>query len=177
MAVFKTVHGTLISVYGVGVLLQGESGVGKSEVALELVRKGHLFIADDAVDVVNLADRLLGKPNAIANKFIEVRGLGILNIPHMLGIEKTQDFSNIDVIVELIVDDKKILQFERVGSTLKTKELEKVKIPYYRLPVTPGRKMSDLIETAVIDLKLKQHGYSSADDYITNYKKVNKQHE
>ncbi|MDR1235310.1 MAG: HPr(Ser) kinase/phosphatase [Mycoplasmataceae bacterium] len=173
MAEFRTVHGTLISVYGVGVLLQGESGVGKSEVALELVRKGHLFIADDAVDVANLADRLYGKPNAIANKFIEVRGLGILNIPRMLGIEKTQDSSNIDVIIELIVDDKKELQFERLGANLKTKVLEKVVIPYYKLPITPGRKMSDLIETAVIDLKLKQHGYNSADDYMSNYKKVN----
>ncbi|MDR0674741.1 MAG: HPr(Ser) kinase/phosphatase [Mycoplasmataceae bacterium] len=175
MAEYKTIHGTLISVYGVGVLLQGESGVGKSEVALELVRKGHLFIADDAVDVANLADRLLGKPNAVANKFIEVRGLGILNIPRMLGIEKTQDTSNIDVIIELVVDDKKALQFERLGVELKTKELEKVHIPYYKLPITPGRKMSDLIETAVIDLKLKQHGYSSAEDYMQNYEKVNKE--
>jgi HPr kinase/phosphorylase len=174
MAEFKTIHGTLISVYGVGVLLQGESGVGKSEVALELVRKGHLFVADDAVDVANLADRLFGKPNAIANKFIEVRGLGILNIPRMLGIEKTQNSANIDVIIELVIDDKKTLQFERLGAELKTKELEKVIIPYYKLPITPGRKMSDLIETAVIDLKLKQHGYSSADDYMSNYKKVNR---
>ena len=176
MAEYKTVHGTLISVYGVGVLLQGESGVGKSEVALELVRKGHLFVADDAVDVANLADRLFGKPNAVANKFIEVRGLGILNIPRMLGIEKTQDSSNIDVIIELVVDDKKALQFERLGVELKMKELEKVQIPYYKLPITPGRKMSDLIETAVIDLKLKQHGYSSAEDYMANYEKVNRKH-
>jgi HPr kinase/phosphorylase len=175
MACYTTVHGTLINVYGVGVLLQGESGVGKSEVALELVRKGHLFIADDAVDVANLADRLYGKPNAVANKFIEVRGLGILNIPRMLGIEKTQDSSNIDVVIELIIDDKKSLQFERLGVELKTKELEKVHIPYYKLPITPGRKMSDLIETTVIDLKLKQHGYSSAKNYIENYEKVNKQ--
>ncbi|MDR2369030.1 MAG: HPr(Ser) kinase/phosphatase [Mycoplasmataceae bacterium] len=175
MAEYRTIHGTLINVYGVGVLLQGESGVGKSEIALELVRKGHLFVADDAVDVANLADRLLGKPNAIANKFIEVRGLGILNIPRMLGIEKTQDTSNIDVIIELVVDDKKVLQFERLGAELKSKQLEKVLIPHYKLPITPGRKMSDLIETAVIDLKLKQHGYSSAKNYMENYKKVNRE--
>ncbi|MDR3329745.1 MAG: HPr(Ser) kinase/phosphatase [Mycoplasmataceae bacterium] len=174
MAEYTTIHGTLVSVYGVGVLLQGESGVGKSEVALELVRKGHLFIADDAVDVTNLADRLYGRPNAIANKFIEVRGLGILNIPRMLGIEKTQDSSIIDVVIELMLDDKKTLQFERLGDHLKTKGLEKVQVPYYKLPITPGRKMSDLIETAVIDLKLKQHGYSSAKDYMDNYKKVNR---
>jgi HPr kinase/phosphorylase len=174
MAEYTTIHGTLVSVYGVGVLLQGESGVGKSEVALELVRKGHLFIADDAVDVTNLADRLYGRPNAIANKFIEVRGLGILNIPRMLGIEKTQDSSVIDVVIELVLDDKKTMQFERLGDHLNVKVLEKVQVPYYKLPITPGRKMSDLIETAVIDLKLKQHGYSSAEDYMDNYEKVNR---
>ncbi|MDR3257189.1 MAG: HPr(Ser) kinase/phosphatase [Mycoplasmataceae bacterium] len=174
MAEYTTIHGTLVSVYGVGVLLQGESGVGKSEVALELVRKGHLFIADDAVDVTNLADRLYGRPNAIANKFIEVRGLGILNIPRMLGIEKTQDSSVIDVVIELVLDDKKTMQFERLGDHLNVKVLEKVQVPYYKLPITPGRKMSDLIETAVIDLKLKQHGYSSAEDYMDNYEKVHR---
>jgi HPr kinase/phosphorylase len=175
MAEYKMIHGTLVSVYGMGVLLQGESGVGKSELALELVRKGHIFVADDAVDVTNLADRLYGKPNAVANKFIEVRGLGILNIPKMLGIEKTQDSTNIDLIIEIINDANRQIEFDRLGNKQQYKMIENVKVPYYRLPVTPGRKMSDLVETAVIDLKLKQQGYSSAEDYIRNFKKFSKQ--
>jgi HPr kinase/phosphorylase len=165
----------LINVYGVGVLLEGKSGVGKSEVAMELVKKGHIFVADDAVDVTNLADRLFGKPNAVANNFIEVRGLGILNIARMFGIEKTADSSNIDIIVELIRDDNlNKTDFERIGNKSYTKVVEKVKVSYYRLPITSGRKMSDLIETAVVDWKLKQHGYNSGDDYLTNFTMVSK---
>lgn len=174
MAQYTTYHGTLINVFGIGVLLKGESGVGKSEIALEMVRKGHIFIADDAVDVAKIADHLIGRPNAIANNFIEVRGLGILNIPKMLGIEKIQSSSNIDIVIELVLDDKKQIEFERLGSKTKLIELNKAMVPYYCLPITPGRKMADLIETAVIDMKLKQKGYSSADDYIKNFYKLNK---
>jgi HPr kinase/phosphorylase len=167
------VHGTLVNVYGLGVLIQGASGVGKSEIALELVRKGHYFVADDAVDVANVGYRLLGKANAIANKFIEVRGLGILNIPRMLGIEKVQESSNVDMIIELVLDEDKKISFERLGGKTKYKAIDNIKIPYYKLPISPGRKMADLIESAAIDLKLKQQGYNSAEDYINNYRKVN----
>lgn len=175
LTTYQTIHGTLVNVYGLGVLIQGESGVGKSEIALELVRKGHYFVADDAVDVANIGYKLLGKANAVANKFIEVRGLGILNIPKMFGVEKVQEVSNVDMVIELILDIDKKISFERLGSKTKTKVIDGVKIPYYKLPITPGRKMADLIESAAIDLKLKQQGYNSAEDYMRNYNTVSKQ--
>jgi HPr kinase/phosphorylase len=156
------------------VLLTGKSGIGKSEVAMELIKKGHIFVADDAIDVANIAGRILGKPNAIANNFIEVRGLGILNIPKMFGVEKTQTSSNIDVVIELVRDDDVNSQiFERIGNENRYQYIEKAKVSYYKLPISPGRKMSDLIESAVVDFKLKQRGYNSGEDFITNYNKLN----
>jgi HPr kinase/phosphorylase len=175
LAKYTTLHGTLVNIYGTGVLLLGKSGVGKSEVAMELVKKGHIFVADDAIDVANIAGRLLGKPNAVANNFIEVRGLGILNIPKMFGVEKTQTSSNVDVIIELVTDDNVNSQiFERIGNECHYQYIEKARISYYKLPISPGRKMSDLIESAVVDFKLKQRGYNSGQDFITNYNRLNK---
>jgi HPr kinase/phosphorylase len=149
--------------------------VGKSELAMELIKKGHIFVADDAIDVANVAGRLFGIPNAIANNFIEVRGLGVLNIPKMFGVEKIQNSSNVDLIIELVRDDNVNTQtFERVGNNTQYQYVEKVKIPYYKLPITPGRKMSDLIESAVVDFKLKERGYNSGEEFIKNFNKINK---
>jgi len=174
LAEYTTIHGTFINIFGTGVLIQGESGVGKSETALELIKRGHIFIADDAVDITNLAGRLFGKANIIAGNFIEVRGVGILNVSRMYGIEKTAPSSNIDVVIELakITDMTEDQNFERIGTKNKTKNIMGTKIPYYRLPITPGRNMADLIETVVIDLKLKNDGYNSAQEYIDNYEKA-----
>lgn len=173
LANYTLIHGTLINAFGVGVLIQGESGVGKSEVAMELVKKGHLFVADDAVDVTNIGGKLHGKPNAVSSSFIEVRGIGILNVAKMFGVEKVESSSDVNLVVDMRKADSLQRQsFERVGNQIKYKQISGVKIPYYELPVTPGRKMSELVETAVIDYKLKQQGYSSADEYLKNYKNV-----
>ena len=178
LAKYTMVHGTLISVFGLGVLIQGESGVGKSEVAMELIKKGHLFVADDAVDVTNIGGKLHGKTNAVSSSFIEVRGIGILNVAKMFGVEKVEKSASIDLVVEMKkVDSNVTLQrqdFERVGKQTKYKTINGVNVPLYVLPITPGRKMSDLVETAVTDYKLKQEGYSSANEYIQNYRKVMK---
>lgn len=174
LAKYTLTHGTLINVYGVGVLIQGESGVGKSEVAMELVKKGHLFVADDAVDITSIGGKLHGKPNAISSSFIEVRGIGILNVAKMFGVEKVETSSDVDLVIELKKADTVGTRqsFDRVGNQIKYKTLVGAKVPFYSLPVTPGRKMSELVETAVIDYKLKQEGYSSASEYQRNYRKV-----
>ncbi|MDE7433999.1 MAG: hypothetical protein K2M43_02640 [Mycoplasmoidaceae bacterium] len=174
LANYTLIHGTLINVYGIGVLIQGESGVGKSEVAMELVKKGHLFVADDAVDVTSIGGKLHAKPNDISSSFIEVRGIGILNVPKMFGVEKVERSSDIDLVIELKKVEGTISRqgFDRVGNQIKYKKLVGEKVPYYSLPVTPGRKMSELVEAAVIDFKLKLDGYSSAQEYQKNYRKV-----
>ena len=173
LASYTLVHGTLVSVFGVGVLIQGESGVGKSEIAMELIKKGHLFIADDAVDIANIGGEIYGRSNAISSSFIEVRGIGIINVAKMFGVEKIEKSSTVNMIIEMKkVDNLERQEFDRVGKQINYKNVMGIKVPLYILPVTPGRKMSDLVESAVTDFKLKQDGYFSAKEYLDNYKKV-----
>jgi HPr kinase/phosphorylase len=168
----KTIHGTLMEIYGEGILILGESGIGKSEIAMELIKKGHMFIADDAVAVGRIGGSLNGIADAVAKNFIEVRGLGILNVSRMFGIEKIKSQTNIMAVVELIRPEKGNQDFERIGSSQNYKSIEGVNINYYKFPVTPGRKISDLIESAVVDLKLKREGYNSANEFMLNLEKV-----
>ncbi|WP_084266123.1 HPr(Ser) kinase/phosphatase [[Mycoplasma] testudinis] len=166
LASYETIHGVLIEVFGAGVLIIGESGIGKSEIAMEMIKKNHLFIADDAVDVARIGGSVLGKANIIAKNFIEVRGLGILNIAKMFGIEKIKDAAHIAVVVEIVNINNKQYDFERLGAKMQFKNIKGIRLPYYLLPISPGRKASDLIESVVIDLKLKREGYNSALDFI-----------
>jgi HPr kinase/phosphorylase len=168
----KTIHGTLMEIYGEGILILGESGIGKSEIAMELIKKGHMFVADDAVAVGRIGGALNGIPDVVAKNFIEVRGLGILNVSRMFGIEKIKSQTNIMAVIELMRPEKDNQDFERIGNTQNYKTIEGVKISYYKFPVTPGRKISDLIETAVVDLKLKREGYNSANEFLINLEKV-----
>jgi HPr kinase/phosphorylase len=141
---------------------------------MELIKKGHIFVCDDATDVTNIGGRLFGRPNAVSNKFIEVRGMGILSVSKMFGIEKTQPSCDIDIVINFVKDSDYVSKpFERIGKQLNFETIESVKVASYNLPVTPGRKMSDLVETVVVDFKLKQEGYYSAKEYIEQFKKVN----
>lgn len=163
---YQTIHGVLLEIYGEGVLLTGESGIGKSEIAMEMIKKNHMFIADDAVDVCRFGAGVIGKANKLAKNFIEVRGLGILNITKMYGIEKVKSTTELTVGIELVnIRDTKY-EFERLGTKLQTKIICGIHIPWYILPVSSGRKVGDLIESVVIDLKLKQEGYNSAEDFL-----------
>ncbi len=173
LAHVKTIHGTLIVVYGVGVLLIGESGIGKSEIALELLKKGHLFVADDAVDVSLFGKTLMGEANKFSDSFIEVRGLGILNVGKMFGLERVAKESSIDVIIELKAIDSHIDKFERIGDKVCNTLLNGTKVSKYVLPITPGRKVSDLVETAIVDFKLKEKGYNSGKEFIKHCRKLN----
>lgn len=169
----RTVHGTLVNIFGVGVLLMGESGIGKSEIALELVKKGHLFVGDDAIDIVYFAGQVFGEPNLVANKFIEIRGLGILDISRMFGVEKIAKSTQVEIVVNLVKWDKVPgHEFERVGNDNQYVQFENAKLLSYTLPITPGRKISDIVETVVIDFKLKSEGYNSAKEFLDNYEKA-----
>lgn len=164
------IHGNLLEMYGLGVLIIGSSGMGKSETSLELIKKGHMFVADDAVICKNVYGKIIGQSPKKFYGFIEVRGLGIVNVGRILGIEKMHESTQINVVIELAEFNPKIHSFERLGKDLQYKEILGVKIPYFLLPITPGKKTSDLIEITVAQLKLLLSGYNSFQEFITKSK-------
>ncbi|GCE63234.1 HPr(Ser) kinase/phosphatase [Candidatus Mycoplasma haematohominis] len=175
LATWKTIHGTVLNIWGEGVLIIGDPGVGKSETASELIRLNHLFLGDDAISVTRIGNIILAKANPLTKDFIHLRGLGILNIKEMYGGAKIIRETNISVVIELKhldLNNPNREEFENVGDVIKYYNLLGVPIPLYTLPVTWGRNMCDLIELAVIDMKLKQQGYNAAKEMDNNYKRL-----
>lgn len=169
------VHGTLMSIYGVGVLITGDSGTGKSEAAMELLKAGRMFVGDDAIEVYNYGQAIYGRPSDVAKHFMEVRGLGILDISRMFGWQATLPETQINMVVYLVnpeLSKKHLNEFERLGVTQQTEKIRGVKLKKYFIPVTAGRPTASLIESAVIDYKMKRAGYNSAATYLENYDKV-----
>lgn len=168
----EVIHGNLLQIYGKGVLLIAESGMGKSETTVELLKHGHLFVADDAVDCRKVFGKLIGWPSAISKGFMEVRGLGIINVARLFGIEKIVQSTNIDLVIELVEYNPNVHVYERLGSKLNYKEINNVQLPYYLVPVSVGKKLSDLIEVIVSNFKLIESGYNSFDEFIKNSHEV-----
>lgn len=173
LAQYTLIHGTLMFIDGTGVLIQGESGVGKSEVALQLIKHDSVFIGDDAILAANLGNKIFAKAADTAKTFLEVRGIGLINIARMFGVAKIKKNCLIDMIITLAKsNDLSRDYFERVGEKQSCVNLLGVEIPNYRIPVTYGRDISILVESAVNDFKLKQEGYNSAVEFMQNYKHV-----
>ncbi len=147
------IHGNLVEVFGLGVLLLGESGIGKSEITLELLRKGHLFVCDDAVEYYRVFDKIVGRTAEITKNLIEIRGMGIVDISKMYGIQQIKSETSIDVIIELSVLGPEH-EFDRLGNEVTYRDLSGIKIPYYKLPISPGRNISYVIEMIVNKQKL-----------------------
>ena len=159
-----TRHGVLVDVYGVGVLITGESGVGKSEAALELVKRGHQLVADDVVDICKVSDnRLVGECPEMVRHFMEIRGIGIIDIRAMYGVGAVSMSKSIDLIMhmEKWVEGK---EYDRLGLAEETTTILGVKIPHQLTPVRPGRNMAIIIEVAARNLSLKKLGYSAAQE-------------
>ena len=157
------VHGVLLSVSGSGVLIRGQAGIGKSECALELVKRGHILVADDVVEIQKRWGRyLIGSCPEMLRHFMEVRGLGILDVELLFGVRATQDEMAIDMEVELTPPVKTI---DRLGIDQKTTEILGVEIPSLSIPVTPGRNLAVLIEVAVLNQQLKRQGIFSAQEF------------
>ncbi len=157
------VHGSLVDIYGIGVLILGRSGIGKSESVLELVTRGHRLVSDDTVFIQKRPPEMLyGSSAGITRDFIEVRGLGILNIRELFGVSSVIGRKRIDIVVEL-VDWDKMEKIERLGGDDKFYEILGVKLPYVRIPVSPGRSISVLLEVAALNHVLKKHGYDSVE--------------
>ena len=151
-----SMHATLVSVYGEGVLIVGDSGIGKSEVTLELIRKKHYFISDDRVDIININRRLLGYTNPLIKNMVEIRGIGIFDITQMFGIQSVIEESEIKLMIKLekFTQNK---QMERLVEKFTTHKILNEEIPIITIPVAPGRNIAELIEAAVISYKLRKN--------------------
>ena len=159
-----TLHGVLVDVYGVGVLITGESGVGKSEAALELIKRGHQLVADDVVDVCRVTEnQLTGESPETVRHFMEIRGIGIIDIKAMYGIGAVLSNKSIDLVVHLEPWKEK-KAYDRLGLTEDFTTIMDVRVPQVVLPVRPGRNLAIIIEVAARNFSLKHMGYSAAQE-------------
>lgn len=157
------VHGTLVNIFGYGVLITGPSEIGKSETALDLIRNGHLFIGDDSIDILKINNKIIGRCNEMVKNFIEIRGIGVLDVTKMYGYHVVMPESQIQLVIKLIGNNSNSLhKIDRLGTALKFQQYFNVQIPAIEIPVIPGRNLADLIISAVISLKLKEAGQDSA---------------
>lgn len=160
----KSIHGTLVDVFSVGILLTGKSGIGKSECALDLVERGHRLIADDVVKINLKDDDLIGSPVIEFGHFMEVRGVGIIDVERMFGIQGIRKSCIIDTQVELMLW-KDNMDYERIGLTNNYTEILGINTPIIYLPVSPGKNVSVVIEVIALNHILKKYGYEAAEVY------------
>ncbi|MCX4245455.1 HPr(Ser) kinase/phosphatase [Paraliomyxa miuraensis] len=158
------IHGVLVDVLGVGLLLIGRSGVGKSEAALDLVLKGHRLVADDLVEVtVRPPDTVWGAATELHQHHMEIRGMGILNITHLFGVAAVRDNKKIEVVVEL--SDVEEGDYDRLGTEAQVWPILSVDVPLVRIPLRPGRNIASLIEVVARNQLLKYRGHDSAREF------------
>jgi HPr kinase/phosphorylase len=161
-------RGVLLDVYGVGTLIIGQSGIGKSECALELMEKGHTFVADDLIEVrAPQESRLLGTGRSPVPFHMEIRGIGIIDVNRVFGPRNIRKEKQIDLIVEL-QDWNPNVEYERVGIDQRFRDILGVKVPYVLIPIRPGRNISTIIEIAAINQKLKAQGVHMAAEFDRN---------
>ena len=160
----ESMHGVLIEVHGLGLLLVGPSGIGKSESALVMIERGHRLVADDRVELVRMGERVLGAPPRLLRHHLEIRGLGILNVRDLYGATAVQDEVPVDLVIELCEqgDERAGAGFDRLGIDEATRSVLGVPVPMLRVPVFPGRDMGVLLEVAARNQLLKRAGHHSA---------------
>ena len=170
LAAVAYAHGVLVNVYGLGVLIQGASGVGKSECALELLKRGHILIADDVIEIKRrIGYMLVGNSPKNIKHYMEVRGLGIIDVELLFGVGSIMDQSIIEMHVQLeTVVPGSLSDYDRTGLKSREITLLDVSMPSLRLPVTPGRNLAVLIEVAALNQRLKNQGYFTAKKFNEN---------
>ena len=159
-----SIHGVLVDVYGEGVLLMGESGVGKSEAALELVKRGHRLVTDDVVEIRKVDEEtLIGRSPAITRHFIELRGIGIVDVKELFGVSSIRESKQIDMVIRL-EDWNKDKEYDRLGLTEEYTEFLGTKVVCHTLPIRPGRNLAVIVETAAANNRQKKLGYNAAQE-------------
>ena len=167
---YETVHGVLVDIYGVGVLIKGESSVGKSETALELVQKGHRLVADDAVEIRKTDEnKLIGQAPELLRHFMEIRGIGILDIKTLYGVRAVKTRHEIGLVIYLESWDKN-KYYDRLGLDREYENIMGVQIEKMTVPVKPGRNTSMILEVAAMNYRQRGMGYDAAEEFT---KKLN----
>lgn len=167
-------HGDLVDVYGVGVLITGKSGIGKSETALDLVRNGHLLIADDAVMIKKIGqDLLVGTGSELTKNLMEIRGIGIININSLFGKSAIRLQQNIEIVMNLEVWNESTY-YDRVGEEYETISILGIELPYIRIPVKPGRNIAAIVEIAALNYRQNMMGYNAARELSNAIKNLSK---
>lgn len=164
LAPCMTIHGVLVDVYGEGVLITGESGIGKSEAALELVRRGHRLVSDDVVEISRINDHtLIGTAPDITRNFIELRGIGIVDVKTLYGVECIKEKQEIDLVIKL-AEWKKDVEYDRMGLEEEYIEYLGNKVVCHSVPIRPGRNLAVICETAAVNHRQKKMGYNAAQE-------------
>lgn len=160
-----TRHGVLVEVYGEGILILGESGVGKSETAIELVKRGHRFIADDAVEIKRVSARaLVGSAPEIIRHFIELRGIGIVDVRRLFGMGAVKETEKIDMVIKLEQWDQNKV-YDRLGLEQEVTNILGIDVPTTTIPVRPGRNLAIILEIAAMNNRQKRMGYNTAEEF------------
>lgn len=159
-----SVHGVLVDVYGEGVLIVGESGIGKSEAALELVKRGHRLVTDDVVEIRKVSDdTIIGTAPDITKHFIEIRGVGIVDVKTLYGVSSVKDTQNIDLVIKL-ADWNKDTEYDRLGLEEEYTEYLGKKVVCHNIPIRPGRNLAVICESAAVNHRQKKMGYNAAQE-------------
>ncbi|MGI6106613.1 MAG: HPr(Ser) kinase/phosphatase [Lachnospiraceae bacterium] len=159
-----TIHGVLVDVYGEGVLITGESGIGKSETALELIKRGHRLVSDDVVEIRKVSDdTLVGSAPGITRHFIELRGIGIIDVKTLFGVESVKNTQSIDMVINL-EDWNKDKEYDRLGLEDHYTEFLGNKVICHNIPIRPGRNVAIIVECAAVNYRQKKMGYNAAQE-------------
>ena len=159
-----SIHGVLVDVYGVGVLIMGESGIGKSEAALELIKRGHRLVTDDVVEIRRVSDdTLVGSAPDITKHLIELRGIGIVDIKTLFGVQSVRETQTIDLVITL-EDWNKEKEYDRLGLEEEYTEFLGNKVVCHSIPIRPGRNLAIIVESASVNHRQKQMGYNAAQE-------------
>lgn len=160
-----TQHGVLMEIYGEGILLIGESGIGKSETAVELLKRGHRLIADDAVEIKKVStSRLVGTAPSLIRNYIELRGIGIVNVAKLFGVGAVKQENQIDLVVNIVPWNTEEV-YDRLGLEEQFKDVLGVQVPLYTIPVTPGRNLAVILEVAAMNNRQRKMGYNAAVEF------------
>lgn len=164
----KNQHGVLVEIYGMGVLITGESGIGKSETALELIQRGHRLVADDRVELYMMDEsRIIGEAPEILRHLIEIRGVGVIDVASMFGVGSVRESTVVDMVINLKPWDNEH-SFDRLGNKLETKSFFNVDLPLLHIPVRVGRNLATIIEVAAMNIRAKRMGYDATAQFEIN---------